>query len=76
MTNDLTLTIGRREYPVASVDEASRLYQQLRDQSELGASRWPQGRLSNGWTISYNGRVWHGETLVSEAASYEWKAGS
>ena len=72
----LTLTIGRHEYAVASVDEASKLYQQLRDRSGLGASKWRAGRLSNGMTISYNGRVWRGETLVSEPAPYEWRAGS
>ena len=79
MTKDntpLTLTIGRHKYAVASVDEASKLYQQLRDRSGLGASRWRAGRLSNGMTISYNGRVWRGETLVSEAVAYEWEAGS
>jgi hypothetical protein len=72
----LILKVGRREYAVASVEEASRLYQQLRDQSGLGASRWPQGRLSDGLTISYTGRVWRGETLVSEPAPYEWRARS
>ena len=79
MTKDnspLTLTIGRHEYAVASVDEASKLYQQLRDRSGLGASKWRAGRLNNGMTISYNGRVWRGGTLVSEAIAYEQESRS
>lgn len=71
MTSALTLTIGRKDYAVASTDEASRLYQELRDKSGLGASQWPTGKLSNGLTISYNGRVWNGETLAAEAAEYD-----
>lgn len=71
MTTDLILTIGRKCYPVADVEAASRLYQELRDQSGLGASRWPSGKLSNGFTISYNGRVWDGDKLISEAAAGE-----
>jgi hypothetical protein len=72
----LTLSIGRHKYAVAGIDEASNLYQRLRDQSGLGASRWPQGRLSNGLTISLNGRVWRGEELVSEPVPYEARARS
>lgn len=71
MTSALTLKIGRQNYFVASIEEASRLYQQLRDKSGLGASQWPAGKLSNGLTISYNGRVWNGASLVAEAAEYE-----
>lgn len=67
----MNLTIGGRTYEVASVADASALYQRLRDQSGMGASRWPQGRLTGGLRISYNGRVWRGETLLSEAAPYE-----
>lgn len=74
MTTELILAIGRKRYPVANVEAASRLYQELRDQSGLGASRWPSGQLSNGFTISYNGRVWKGDKLVCEAAAYEWRA--
>lgn len=71
---DLILAIGRKRYPVADIEAASRIYQELRDQSGLGASRWPSGKLSNGFTISYNGRVWKGDQLVCEAAAYEWRA--
>lgn len=71
LTTQLILTIGRARHAVSNVDEASRLYQQLRDASGLGASEWPSGKLSNGYTISYNGRVWDGEKLVSEAVSNE-----
>lgn len=64
----LKLRIGHRAYDVASLEEASRVYQRLRDDSGEGQSTWPQGRVGK-FTISYNGRVWRGETLVSEAAS-------
>lgn len=79
MTTELILTIGRKRYAVPSVEQASRQYQELRDadvRRGRGGSLWPTGKLSNGLTISYNGRVWKGDTLVSEAASNEPEARS
>ena len=60
----MKLTIGRRikgGLEVSSLEEASRVYSQLRDESLEGASTWPDGKLKtdNGtYRISYNGRVW------------------
>lgn len=62
------LKIGRRTHDVASIEEASRLYQRLRDESGEGASTWPEGRVGE-FRITYNGRIWRGDQLVSEAAS-------
>lgn len=49
--------------PVASFEEASRRYSELRDESDEGASTWPGGAINdygmNVARISYNGRVWH-----------------
>ena len=65
----LTLTIGRRfKLVVASLEEASRVYQTKRDESNEGASTFPDGRVTGGYRISYNGRVWYGETVAMEAA--------
>jgi hypothetical protein len=56
------LRYGSRSVPVASIEEASRLYSEARDASGKGASQWPDGSiLQNGeavYRISYNGRVW------------------
>lgn len=69
MNQALKMTIRRRVYDVASIADASRLYQRLRDESGLGASRWPHGQLSNGMYVSYNGRVWRDDVLIADAAS-------
>jgi len=76
MNAQLIMTIGRKRHAVPNVEEASRVYQRLRDQSGLGASRWPSGKLNNGLTVSYNGRVWKGDKLICEATSYEPEARS
>lgn len=56
----LTLKIGRRHFvPVTSLEEASREYQRLRDESGEGGSTFPDGKVGN-YRISYNGRVWDG----------------
>ena len=58
----MQLTIGRRlKKDVESLEEASRIYGELRDQSGEGASTFPDGRIRDGKTtyrISYNGKVW------------------
>ncbi len=63
----MKLYIGRRTFDVASLEEASRVYQAERDASGEGASTFPQGYIGE-HHISYNGRVWRGRALVSEAA--------
>ena len=69
----LTLKIGRRfSLKVSSPEEASKEFCRLRDESCEGSSLWPDGKLSNGMVISYNGRVWTGQyntkpDLVCEA---------
>jgi hypothetical protein len=68
----LVLKIGVRfTGEVETLEEASLKYQELRDQSEEGASSFPNGRVTGGYLISYNGRVWKEATervLVMEAA--------
>ena len=59
----LTLTIGKRiTLEVASLDEASNFYCNLRDQSCEGASTFPKGKVKQGnkviADISYNGCIW------------------
>lgn len=58
----MKLKIKGKAYEVATLEEASKLYEKLRDASGLGASRWPSGSVFEGRelaaTISYNGRVW------------------
>jgi hypothetical protein len=69
----LTLRIGRRhKIEVADLEEASRVYQRLRDDSGEGYSTFPDGRVSPGnYHVSYNGRVWLSEKLLLEAAKEE-----
>lgn len=65
----LTLKIGRRHtVSVESIEAASREYKRLRNASGEGASTFPFGTVTGGYTVSYNGRVWKGGALVSEAA--------
>lgn len=55
----MTLKIGARSMPVGSAQEASEVYQRLRDASGVGASELPSATLEpGGLRISYNGRVW------------------
>ena len=66
-----TLKIGRRKsVPVRDLVDASNTYGILRDESGEGASTFPDGRVIVGkvsYRISYNGRVWSGETCILEA---------
>ena len=68
----LVLKIGRRfTVEVATLEEASLKYQELRDQSDEGARTFPNGTVTGGYLISYNGRVWKKAkaiTLIMEAA--------
>jgi len=55
----MILKIGERyTLEVKDFAEASRIYCELRDKSGEGASTWPDGELSTGHYISYNGKVW------------------
>lgn len=63
-TRSITLKIGRDTFSVVSLEEASQIYGRLRDESGEGASTFPEGKLSTGHRISYNGRVWSGSTCV------------
>lgn len=65
----LTMQIGRRTYPVASLAEASRQFCEARDRAVArgagGSRRTPTPLLFDGdgkqvAHISYNGRVWAG----------------
>lgn len=52
------------QYIVAeTAKEASEKYAKMRDESGEGASTWPDGNWS-GHRISYNGKIWDGETLI------------
>jgi hypothetical protein len=59
----LFVRIGKREWPVATIEEASRLFCAARDRSGRGASQTPATLIVNAegrtlYRISYNGRVW------------------
>lgn len=61
---------GEKPFKVATLADASAIYQRYRDESGEGASTFPDGKLAVGarsLKISYNGRIWDGETLVQEA---------
>lgn len=65
LTPTLTMQIGRRRYPVATLAEASRMFCAARDKSGVGGSKTPTPILfdANGAQVayvSYNGRVWAG----------------
>ena len=73
----LTLKIGKKSVVVSDLAEASRKYQEARDYNMVidggDANTFPFGRVVRGGRavarISYNGRVWDGETLLMEAAN-------
>lgn len=57
------IAIGNRSWPVASVEEASRIFMAARDRFGEGASKTPVPLIidANGAVlahVSYNGRVW------------------
>lgn len=67
------LTILRSKYmpgivkDFASLAEASKYYLDVQDQSGEGASTFKDGKIVDGrkkLRVSYNGRVWDGETIV------------
>lgn len=74
----LALGLGRdkRLLEVRDYVEASRVFARLRDESGLGGSAWPDGRIYDvsgerpRWVarISYNAKVWKGTRYVAGAA--------
>lgn len=74
----LTIHLGGRTYPVASLAEASRMFCAARDAAQFarrgggGASRTPTPMLYEGdrlvGYVSYNGRVWAGHP-------HDWQPG-
>ena len=65
------LKIGRRaSINVRDLADASSAYAIERMESGEGASTFPEGRITierKTYRISYNGRVWDGETCIMEA---------
>ncbi len=57
----LTLRIGRRSFPVKSLEEASTIYCHERDASGKEAALFPVGRIGRTHYVSYNGNVWTGK---------------
>ena len=67
------LMIGRRvKVMVPSLKVASDVFQRVRDESGEGCSTFPDGVVTADdgakYRISYNGRVWNGQTIVTDAA--------
>jgi len=60
----MVLHIGKQKFTVHSFEEAQRVFEGARDASGEGASSWPDGRIGHRYRISYNGRLWDGDTLV------------
>lgn len=56
----LTLKIGAETYKVTDYADASRVYCAVRDESMLGGSEFPSGRIGRKACVSYNGKVWEG----------------
>lgn len=61
----LSLEVGGKRYPVASLADASRKVEAARDASGIGGSQFPTPLLYDGagkliGYVSYNGRVWAG----------------
>ena len=64
------LRVGRKSIRVRDLVDASHVYQEERDASGLGASKFPEGRIAidgKTYRVSYNGRVWDGPAVVVEA---------
>ena len=61
----MKLKIGKRHtIAVTTLADAQNHYCRLRDESGEGASTFPDGSVGK-FRISYNGRVWLGETSVA-----------
>jgi len=82
LTEALFMQIGRKRYPVGSLQQASEMFCAARDKSGHGASRTPNVTIVNerGETvarISYNGRVWPvGEWTPDQKPIYDNRIGA
>ena len=67
----MNLQIGKRHnIKVASLEEASRIYCTLRDESGEGGSTFPEGKVGD-HRISYNGKVWLGKWKVGDKPVFD-----
>jgi hypothetical protein len=69
MAAQLTVIVGSRRIPVASLAEASELFCAARDHFGLGGDQTPTPEIADASGtviahISYNGRVWPGDDLL------------
>lgn len=62
---NIKLEVSALQFDVASLEEASSKYCELRDASGEGASTWPTGTVTKKdgtqLYISYNGKIWEGD---------------
>lgn len=70
----LTVRIGRKRFPLASLAQASEAFCATRDAAGTGASKTPTPIIEDAYGrtvayVSYNGRVWSG-------IPSEWHSGS
>lgn len=66
LSPSLIVSCAGRRFPVASFEDASRLFCATRDRLGVGASQTPRTLILDGSGkvvahVSYNGRVWPGE---------------
>lgn len=68
----MKLKIGNRHtVEVKSLEEASRVYCDLRDQSGEGSSTWPEGKIDRKFRVSYNGKVWDREWMAGDLPVFD-----
>lgn len=65
LTEPLFMQVGRRRYQIASLRQASQMFEKARDASGLGSSKIRPALIvredgSPVGYVSYNGRVWSG----------------
>ena len=70
----VTLSIGRRFVgEVESLAAAQLKFCKMREESGDGASTFPDGKVKaegKAYRISYNGRLWDGDSQIAEAPDY------
>lgn len=59
----MELRIGKKRFTVATLAEASAIYERERDASGEGFSTFRPGKIGR-LHVSYNGRVWDGGKIV------------
>ncbi len=65
ITAPLFMQVGRKRYQIASLQQASQMFEKARDASHLGASKIRPALIVHAdgtpfGYVSYNGRVWAG----------------